>query len=74
MNPYEVSADPVWHRWVDGIVVLVIGFAAGLVVAQAILTTTVTTTETVRRVQTSGPQIESGASTELPSGFRLEES
>lgn len=74
MNPYEVSVDPVWHRWVDGLVVLVIGFAAGLVVAQAILVTTTTTTETTRRVQVSGPQIESGASTEVPSGIKLEES
>lgn len=78
MNPYEVSNDPLWHRWVDGLVILVIGLAAGLVLAQALLigqtTTTTTTTEIIRRNPTSGPQIESGVQTDVPSGHRVEES
>lgn len=74
MNPYQVSQDPVWHRWVDGLVILVIGVAAGVVVSQAMTyTETTTITETVRKVQTA-PQIESGVSTDIPSGIRFEES
>ncbi len=33
MNPYAPSHDPNWHRLVDGLVILVIGMAVGLVVA-----------------------------------------
>lgn len=73
MNPYQVSQDPAWHRWVDGLVVLVIGIAAGAVIASMFMyQQTVTVTETVRSIQTA-PQIESGISTDIPSGPRVEE-
>jgi len=73
---YKVSQDPAWHRWVDGFVILVIGVAAGLVITQGWLlqqTTTTTTTEIIRRAP-AAPQIESGVSTDAPSGIKIEES
>lgn len=50
MNPFVTSKDPVWHRWIDGMVILVIGVALGMVAAQAFMSyETVTTTKTIRR-------------------------
>lgn len=72
MDPYQVSHDPTWHRWVDGLVILVIGLAAGLVISQASLLQE-TTTEVIRTVPTA-PQVESGLQTDMPPGVRLEES
>lgn len=73
MNPYQISQDPAWHRWVDGIVILVIGLAAGAVIASMFMyQQTVTVTETIRGIQTA-PQVESGISTEVPSGPRVDE-
>lgn len=75
MNPYEISQDPAWHHWVDGVVILVIGIAAGLVMAQAFLATqsTTITTDGVRRLP-SVPQVESGIRTDLPPTVKIEES
>lgn len=73
MNPYQISQDPVWHRWMDGLVILIVGLAAGLVLAGALMTQEITTTEVFRGAQTV-PQIESGTSTDIPSGIRIEES
>ena len=74
-NPLQISQDANWHRWVDGVVILIIGLAAGLVLAQATMAQEVTTTEVIRRrtMTVPDPQIESGASTEIPSGSRVEE-
>ncbi len=75
---FQVSNDPVWHRWVDGIVILVIGLAAGLVLAQAMIieetTTTTTTTTDIIRQKPTAPQVESGVNTNIPSGIKVEES
>lgn len=72
MNPYQVSQDSIWHRWVDGLVILVIGIAAGVVLSQGLMYEEVTITETVRQVQTV-PQVESGVSTDVPSGIKVDE-
>jgi hypothetical protein len=77
MNPYHISQDPIWHRYMDGLIILFIGIAAGLVMAQALMTEeTVITTETIRRTSPApliDPKIESGASIEVPSGAKVEE-
>lgn len=73
MNPYQISTDPVWHRWVDGIVILAIGLAAGVVITSMFMYgQTITVVETVRSVQTT-PQLESGISTRIPSSPRIDE-
>jgi len=73
-DPYQVSQDPIWHRWVDGIVILVIGLAAGLVIAQGLMIQEVTTTTTeIIRTAPSGPQIESGVQSDIPPQIRIEE-
>ncbi len=74
MNPYQVSQDPIWHRWVDGLVILGIGFLAGMLLTGSILFEEVTVTE-VRRVAPvlKSPQQESGTSTQVPSGIKINE-
>lgn len=73
-DPYQISVDPAWHRLVDGIILLFIGIAIGVVAAQMLTyQETTTITETIRQVQTA-PQIESGVHTDTPSGVRIEES
>lgn len=75
-DPYQISQDPIWHRWIDGLIILFIGIATGVVVAGTIMmtgvTTTTHTTEIIRRGP-SLPQVESGARTDIPSGVKLEE-
>lgn len=73
MDHYQISQDPFWHRWIDGIVILVIGISAGAVIASGLMYERTTTVETVRRVEVANPQIESGISTQTPSGVRVEE-
>lgn len=75
-NPYQISSDPIWHRWIDGLIILFIGIAAGIVIAGSIMlgevTTTTRTTEIIRRNPLS-PQVESGIRTDVPSSVQLEE-
>ncbi len=75
-DPYQISADPIWHRWVDGLIIMFIGLAAGVVLAGTFMmsetTTTIRTTEIIRR-SPNVPQIESGVRTDVPSGIRIEE-
>ncbi len=74
-DPYQISNDPAWHRWVDGVVLLVIGLAAGLVIAQAVaLQETATTTRTeIIRTMPRAPQVESGVQTDTPAGIKIDE-
>lgn len=74
MNPYQISQDPAWHRWIEGLIVLFIGIAAGVTIASALMVEETTTVNTLRRVQTA-PQVESGVSTEevLPKGVKIDE-
>lgn len=74
MNPYQISQDPAWHRWVEGLIILFIGLAAGVTIASALMVEETTTVNTLRRVQTA-PQVESGVSTEvsLPKGVKIDE-
>ncbi len=53
MNPMQISADPAWHRWVDGAVILSVGVVIGLITAYATMVyevETVTTTKIVRPI------------------------
>lgn len=49
-NPFITSKDPVWHRWIDGLVILTVGVAMGVVAAQLFVSyETTTVTRTTRR-------------------------
>jgi hypothetical protein len=37
MNPLQISPDPRWYRFMDGIVILSIGFVVGMVAAYSIV-------------------------------------
>lgn len=73
---FQVSKDPAWHRWLDGIVILFIGLAAGIVLAFALAFDEVAPINTsVRRkpVPLLEQGVGSGASTDIPSEFKIEE-
>lgn len=75
-DAFVVSRDPVWHRWIDGLVIMLIGFAAGMVMIQALKMDEMSSTNTLRQItspQATEPGVGSGASTQIPSGFRVEE-
>ena len=75
MNHYEISQDPIWHKWLDAVVILVIGISLGMVMSQAIQpqeVTTVTTTEIVKRSE-STPVLEADGVVDIPAGTVLEE-
>lgn len=74
MNHYEISQDPIWHKWLDAFVILAMGVAMGIVLSQFVLAqevTTVTTTEVAKRIE-SAPKAEL-KSVEVPVGTKLEE-
>lgn len=74
MDAYTISQDPFWHRWIDGLVILAIGVAAGLVIAQGMMMqeTTSTTTEVIRTAPYA-PQVESGVKTEIAPEVNIQE-
>lgn len=49
MNPYTTSKDPRWHRVIDALVILAIGFTIGVFVTGTLMTYETTTTRTIRR-------------------------
>ncbi len=81
MNPYdyyqEISQDSFWNRLLDSLVILVVGFSAGMILMQYLmfqeLNTPVTTTEIIQQVPTV-PQVESGVEINSDSGIKVEES
>ncbi|MFZ1323947.1 MAG: hypothetical protein WAQ57_02185 [Candidatus Saccharimonadales bacterium] len=67
MNPYVTSKDPAWHRAVDGLVILAIGFVIGIIVAGSLLTYETTTVKTIRRVPTlQAPSDDAAGTVESP--------
>lgn len=52
---YEISKDPFWYRWLDGLIVLVIGFSIGVVASQVILSEEVTTVTSTTRIINRDP-------------------
>ncbi len=63
MNTYVISKDPAWHRIVDVIVILAIGFVAGVILSGALITyeTETTTVKSIKRVPSvQTPQDQSG--------------
>ena len=62
-NTYVVTKDPIWHRWVDGLVILAIGFGIGVVLMGALTTyeTEIITVKSVRQLPTvNTPEEQSG--------------
>jgi hypothetical protein len=82
MEYYNVSEDSYFNRLIDGLVILVLGVAIGVVVSQILLTKEVTTITTRSRVtkQQDALSEEHGVveqevnfDVDLPKGVKLEE-
>lgn len=82
MEYYNVSEDSYFNRLIDGLVILVLGVAIGVVVSQILLTKEVTTVTTRSRVtkQQDALSEEHGVveqevnfDVDLPKGVKLEE-
>ena len=70
MDPFQVSREPAYYRWIDGLVLLVIGVAIGIVISQSIALFEVgTTTETIHRVRLQRPGTESTGDVTTPDDF-----
>jgi uncharacterized membrane protein YciS (DUF1049 family) len=46
----EIMQEPKWYRWVDSVVILIIGMVLGIVIANIFFINKVTVTQTIRRV------------------------
>ena len=72
MNPFEISKEPVYYRWIDGAVVLIIGVVLGILISQGIAFTgmeTTTTTEVIHRVKLQQPETQESGHVTAPQEF-----
>lgn len=82
MEYYNVSEDSYFNRLIDGLVILVLGVAIGVVLSQILLTREVTTVTTRSRVTKQQDSLSEGHSVveqevnfgvDIPRGTKLEE-
>ncbi len=66
----EIMREPRWYRWIDGLVVLIIGAVLGILISQAMGFTGEVPSRTLRRTPFINEQAAPG---EAISGIRFEE-
>jgi hypothetical protein len=72
MNPFTVSKEPAFYRWVDGAVVLIIGMVLGIVISQGIAffeMGSTTTTKVLRRVPLQKSETQESGTVNTPDDF-----
>lgn len=80
MNYYETSSDSYLARLVDGLVILVLGFAIGIVVSQFLVTEEVSVITTSSQIATRNSkdndqqsQTDPRSDVDIPANVKLEE-
>jgi len=76
MDTYVITKDPIWHHFVDGLVMLAIGFVVGVMLTGSMMSYEITTieTKTIRRAPTlQVPSTEPGNVVAPQNSVRIDE-
>ena len=71
MDPFQISKEPAYYRWIDGIVLLIIGVVTGLVISQGLnfFQMTTTTSEVIRNVPLVRPETQESGNVMAPQNY-----